>query len=77
MEIPFMEETGDFLTLDTKSVAHASAAALVGKHYQRGKASFDEFAKCLEEGQDCKFYHSIEKKIWISFVKHRYHPQRI
>ena len=36
-------------TVDTKSVAHASAAALVGEHYQRGKASFDEFLNGLEE----------------------------
>lgn len=58
---PFMEETGELLTLDTKSVAHASAAALVAEHYKKGKASFDEFLKGLEEGQDCKFYHPIKR----------------
>jgi hypothetical protein len=58
---PFMEKTGELLTLDTKSVAHPSTAALVSGHYQRGKASFEEFLKGLEEGQDCKFYHPIKR----------------
>lgn len=58
---PFMEETGELLTLDTKSVAHASAAALVAEHYKRGKARFDEFLKGLEEEQDCTFYRPIKR----------------
>jgi hypothetical protein len=50
-----LKETAELFTLDTKCVAHPSAAALVAELNQRGKSSFQEFLKGLEEVQDCKF----------------------
>ena len=40
---PFMEETKELLTLDTKCVARTSVANLVAKHHEKGKHFFEEF----------------------------------
>ena len=64
---PFMEDTKELLTLDTKYVAHTSAANLVAKHHEKGKHSFEEFLKGLEGGQNCKFYNPIKRNNTGSF----------
>lgn len=57
---PFMEETGDFLTLDTKNIAHPSAAEMVARHYENGRERFKEFLKGLDSGV-CTFYEPIKR----------------
>jgi hypothetical protein len=37
---PFMEETGDLFTLDTKIIAHPSVAEMVASQYDDGKTRF-------------------------------------
>ncbi|KAJ8364285.1 hypothetical protein SKAU_G00131160 [Synaphobranchus kaupii] len=58
---PFQEETGDLLTLDTKDIAHPSAAEMVGTHYERGRIKFQEFMKDLESKEKCTFYEPIKR----------------
>lgn len=57
----FMEETGEQLTLDTKNIAHPSAAEMVATHFEKGKCHFNEFLKGLESGEECTFYQPIKK----------------
>ena len=45
---PFMEETGDLFTLDTKMIAHPSVAEMVASRYDHGKTRFSEFLKGLD-----------------------------
>ena len=45
---PFQEESNDLLSLDTKDIAHPSAAELISTHYERGKSQFQMFMKGLE-----------------------------
>ena len=45
---PFMEETGDRFTLDTKIIAHPSVAEMVASQYDDGKTRFNEFLKGLD-----------------------------
>jgi hypothetical protein len=45
---PFMEETGDLFTLDTKIIAHPSVAEMVASQYDDGKTRFNEFLKGLD-----------------------------
>jgi hypothetical protein len=40
---PFMEETGDLFTLNTKKIAHPSVAEMVASQYDDGKTRFNEF----------------------------------
>jgi len=48
MSNPFQEESRDLLSLDTKDIAHHTAAELIGTHLEKGKARFQEFMKGLE-----------------------------
>ena len=45
---PFMEETGDLFTLDTKMIAHPTVAEMVASSYDNGKTQFNEFLKGLD-----------------------------
>ena len=45
---PFMDETGDLFTLDTKCIAHPSVAEMISSHYDNGKTRFNEFMKGLD-----------------------------
>ena len=58
---PFQEETRDLLALDTKDIAHPSAAETIGTHYDRGRTCFQEFMRGLESEEMCKFYEPIKK----------------
>jgi hypothetical protein len=51
-----MKEIGELITLDTKSVDNPSAATSAAEHCPIGKLSFEEFLKCLEDGQNCKIH---------------------
>jgi len=55
MGIPFMDETGDLFTLDTKHIAHPSVAEMVASHCDNGKTPFNEFLKGLDT-DECSFY---------------------
>lgn len=57
---PFINETGDLFTLDTKSIAHHSVAEMVASHYDNGKTQFNEFMKGLDT-EECSFYQPIKK----------------
>ena len=57
---PFMEETGDFITLDTKMIAYPSVAKMVASLYDNGKTRFSEFFKRLDT-DECSFYQPIKK----------------
>lgn len=56
---PFQEESRDLLALDSKAIAHPSAAELVGTHLEKGKVSFKEFFNGL--GNEASFYKPIKK----------------
>ncbi|CAC5358542.1 unnamed protein product [Mytilus coruscus] len=58
---PFMEETDELFTLDTKSVAHPSAAQMVASHFNNGKTRFIEFMKGLDT-EEYSIYQPIKKK---------------
>ena len=45
---PFMEETGDLFTLDTKMIAHPTVAEMVASSYDNGKTQFNDFLKGLD-----------------------------
>ncbi|KAJ8046459.1 hypothetical protein HOLleu_05133 [Holothuria leucospilota] len=57
---PFQEDSRDLMSLDTKDIAHPSAAKLISTHYEKGKARFEEFMKGLEEKVSI-FYEPIKK----------------
>jgi hypothetical protein len=57
---PFMEETGDLFTLDTKIIAHPSVAEMVASQYDNGKTRFNEFLKGLDT-DEYSFYQPIKK----------------
>ncbi|KAJ8333969.1 hypothetical protein SKAU_G00412880 [Synaphobranchus kaupii] len=58
---PFQEDSRDLLSLDTKDIAHASAAELIATHYEKGRARFQEFLKGMEGENVSKFYEPIKK----------------
>ena len=58
---PFQEESRDLLSLDTKDIAHHTAAELIGTHYEKGRVRFQEFMKGLEEEEESTFYQPIKK----------------
>ena len=37
---PFQEESRDFISIDTKDIAHHTAAELIGTHTEKGKVRF-------------------------------------
>jgi hypothetical protein len=57
---PFMEETGDRFTLDTKMIGRPSVAEMVASRYGNGKTRFNEFSKGLDT-DECSFYQPIKK----------------
>jgi len=57
---PFMDETGDLFTLDTKSIANHSVAEMIASHYDNGKTKFNEFMKGLDT-EECSFHQPIKK----------------
>ncbi len=58
---PFQEESQDLLSLDTKDIAHHTAAELISTHYEKGKVRFQEFLKGLEDEETSTFYEPIKK----------------
>ncbi|KAK4304447.1 hypothetical protein Pmani_023602 [Petrolisthes manimaculis] len=62
MDNPFMEESKDLLTIDTKQVAHSSVAERLATHYDKGKERFDDFIDSLSPGSESKFYDPIKKQ---------------
>ncbi|KAJ8358245.1 hypothetical protein AAFF_G00020150 [Aldrovandia affinis] len=58
---PFQEESRDLLSLDTKDIAHHTAAELIGTHLEKGKVRFQEFMKGLEGEEESTFYEPIKK----------------
>ena len=58
---PFQEESQDLLSLDTKDIAHPTAAELIGTHLEKGKDSFQKFMKGLEGTEESTFYETIKK----------------
>ncbi|XP_034030967.1 uncharacterized protein LOC117514556 [Thalassophryne amazonica] len=57
---PFQEESNDLLTLDTKLIAHASAAVLVATHFEKGQVAFRDFFNGMDD-ETSFFYKSIKK----------------
>ncbi|KAJ8410237.1 hypothetical protein AAFF_G00202180 [Aldrovandia affinis] len=58
---PFQEESRDLLSLDTKDIAHHTAAELIGTHLEKCKVRFQEFMKGLEGEEESTFYEPIKK----------------
>lgn len=58
---PFTDDSEELVSLDTKNVAHPSAAEMVGQHFQKGKISFEKFYRSLQEWENCIFYEPINK----------------
>ena len=56
---PFMEDTGDIFTLDTKGIVHLSAAEMVSTHNDNGKTSFNKFLKGMDT-EECSFDQPIK-----------------
>jgi hypothetical protein len=62
---PYMEETGDLFTLDTKIIAHSSVAEIVASQYDDGKTRFNEFSirrsnVCLQNCCKLRFLTALE-----------------
>ena len=70
---PFQEESKDLLTLDTKTIAHPSAAELITTHIDKGKVAFKEFFESL--GDESSFYQPI-KKNKVSFFRQEAESRR-
>ncbi|KAJ8377440.1 hypothetical protein AAFF_G00259980 [Aldrovandia affinis] len=66
---PFQEESRDLLSLDTKDIAHHTAAELIGTHLEKSKVRFQEFMKGLEGEEESTFYEPI-KKNRVDFFRH-------
>lgn len=58
---PYMDESKELVTLDTKHVAHPTAAEMVSQHFQKGTTSLEKFFESLQDGENCKFYEPIKK----------------
>ncbi len=58
---PFQEESRDLLSLETKTIAHPSAADLIITHLEKGSAVFRDFVNGL--GDAASFYKPIKKNI--------------
>ena len=52
---PFLEESKDLLTIDSKIVAHPTAAELISTHFEKGKNRLEEFLQSLEAEDHSKF----------------------
>ena len=53
--VPLLEESKNLLTLDTKLIAHPSAAKLVTTHFEKGEVAFKDFFNGLDdEASFCK-----------------------
>ena len=64
---PFQEASQDLLSLDTKDIAHHSAAELVGTHHEKGRVRFQQLMNGLEEGKST--FYSPMKKSQIDFFR--------
>ena len=51
---PFQEASRDLFSLDTKDIAHHTAAELDGTHHEKGRMSFQKFMHGLEVGESNK-----------------------
>ena len=58
---PFLEESKDLLTIDSKIVAHPTAAELISTHFEKGKNQLEEFLQSLVAEDHSKFYNPIKK----------------
>ena len=58
---PFQEESQDLLSLDTKDIAHPSAAELINTHHTRGKTNFQVAMDGLASEEVTTFYEPIKK----------------
>lgn len=56
---PFQEESNDLLTLDTKTIAHPSAAELVATHFEKSQVAFKDFFNGMSD--ETSFYTSINE----------------
>ena len=56
---PFQDESKELITLDTKTIAHPTAADLVRSHHEKGQAAFRVFFDGL--GEEGTFYRPIKK----------------
>jgi len=59
---PFQEESQGLPSLDTKDIAHQTAAELIGTHYEESNIHSQEFLKGLEDEETSTFYEPIKKK---------------
>ena len=57
---PFNEDSADLYSLDTKDVAHPSAAELVLSHHERGRIRYQEFLAGMER-EEPSLYNPIKK----------------
>jgi hypothetical protein len=54
-------QSSDLLSLNTKDIAHPTAAELVGTQFKRGSISCQEFMGGLDSGDGTAFYQPIKK----------------
>lgn len=59
---PFQEESQGLPSLDTKDIAHQTAAELIGTHYEESNIRSQELLKGLEDDETSTFYEPIKKK---------------
>ena len=57
---PFLKESKDLLTLDTKDIANPNGAERIHTHFERGKIRFEEFVHGLESEENLTFYEPIK-----------------
>ena len=58
---PFLEESADLLTLNTKVIAHPGVGEMVMHHYETGESCFKSFIGALDMGDEGSFYDPIKK----------------
>ena len=58
---PFLEESADLLTLNTKVIAHPGVGEMVMHHYETGESCFKSFIGALDKGDEGSFYDPIKK----------------
>ena len=58
---PFLEESGELLSLDTKIIASSCNASKIKNHLSHGNTSFEAFLENLRQEDTSSFYTPIKK----------------
>ena len=68
---PFQEESGELLSLDTKTIASSCNAAKIATHISHGNSSFKAFLESLRQKDTSSFYSPIKKTKMDFFLQEK------